>query len=52
MGNRQNLKILIYLTPNEKEVRFALADQDTVLRPLGKILMDKTNCKNLLLLWS
>ena len=24
-----------------------LADQDTVLRPLGKILMDKTNCKNL-----
>ena len=35
------------LTPNEREIRFALADQDTVLRPLGKKLMDKIKCKNL-----
>jgi rfaE bifunctional protein kinase chain/domain len=46
-GNLTEFKNFDLLTPNEKEVRFALADQDTVLRPLGKILMDKTNCKNL-----
>jgi len=35
------------LTPNEKELRFALADQDTVLRPLGKKLQDLIKCNNL-----
>lgn len=37
------------LTPNEEEVRFALADQDTVIRPLGTELMRKSNCKILML---
>lgn len=46
-GNLTEFNNFDLVTPNEKEVRFALADQDTVLRPLGKLLMDKINCKNL-----
>jgi len=37
------------ITPNEQEVRFALADQDTVIRPLGSDLMKKSNSKILML---
>ena len=37
------------ITPNEQEVRFALADQDTVIRPLGSELMEKSNSKILML---
>lgn len=46
-GNLLDFKNFDLLTPNEREIRFALADQDTVLRPLGKKLMDKIKCKNL-----
>jgi bifunctional ADP-heptose synthase (sugar kinase/adenylyltransferase) len=37
------------ITPNEQEVRFALADQDTVIRPLGTELMHKSGAKTLML---
>lgn len=37
------------ITPNEQEVRFALADQDTVIRPLGTELMKKSGAKTLML---
>lgn len=37
------------ITPNEDEVRFALADQDTVIRPLGSRLYKKAGCQILML---
>ncbi len=37
------------LTPNEEEVRFALGDQDSVIRPLGSTLYDQARCKILML---
>ena len=37
------------LTPNEQEVRFAMGDQDTVLRPLGSALYDQARCNTLML---
>ena len=37
------------LTPNEKEARFSLADQDSTVGKLSEKLRDKTNCKNLIL---
>jgi rfaE bifunctional protein kinase chain/domain len=37
------------ITPNEQEVRFALADQDSVIRPLGTTLYEQSRCKILML---
>ena len=37
------------ITPNEAEVRFALADQDTVIRPLGSRLYREAGCRVLML---
>ncbi|HUA51478.1 MAG TPA: PfkB family carbohydrate kinase, partial [Candidatus Sulfotelmatobacter sp.] len=37
------------LTPNEREVRFALGDQDSVVRPLGLELYRQARCKTLIL---
>ena len=37
------------ITPNEKEVRFSLADQDTAIRPLASVLFEKSKCKVLML---
>jgi rfaE bifunctional protein kinase chain/domain len=37
------------ITPNEKEVRFALGDQDTAIRPLASRLYKEAKCKNLIL---
>lgn len=37
------------ITPNEREARFALADQDSVVRPLGVELYRRANCKTLVL---
>ena len=37
------------ITPNEQEVRFALADQDSVIRPLGTALYEQSRCKILML---
>jgi rfaE bifunctional protein kinase chain/domain len=37
------------ITPNEREARFALADQDSGVRPLASLLYDKSLCKLLML---
>ena len=37
------------VTPNEEEVRFALGDQDSVIRPLGSALYDQAGCRILML---
>ncbi len=37
------------ITPNEKEARFSLADQDSVVRPLALELYKKAGCKVLIL---
>jgi rfaE bifunctional protein kinase chain/domain len=37
------------VTPNEREVRFALGDQDSVIRPLGLELYRQARCKTLIL---
>ena len=37
------------ITPNEREARFSLADQDSVVRPLAQKLYDQANCRNLIL---
>jgi rfaE bifunctional protein kinase chain/domain len=37
------------LTPNEREARFALGDQDSVVRPLGLALYQRAECRTLIL---
>ena len=37
------------ITPNEKEARFSLGDQDTSIRPLATELFNKSKCKLLIL---
>jgi rfaE bifunctional protein kinase chain/domain len=37
------------ITPNEREARFALADQDSGIRPLASTLYDAAKCKTLIL---
>ena len=37
------------ITPNEREARFALGDQDSVVRPLGLELYRQSKCKTLML---
>jgi len=37
------------ITPNEREARFALGDQDSVVRPLGLELYRQAGCKSLIL---
>lgn len=37
------------ITPNEREARFALADQDSVVGKLAGVLKEKTNCQLLIL---
>jgi bifunctional ADP-heptose synthase (sugar kinase/adenylyltransferase) len=37
------------ITPNEREARFALGDQDSGIRPLASRLYDKAACKTLIL---
>ncbi len=37
------------ITPNEREARFALGDQDSVIRPLATKLFLAAKCKNLIL---
>ena len=37
------------ITPNEREARFALGDQDSVIRPLGLQLYQEAGCKTLIL---
>ncbi len=37
------------ITPNEREARFALGDQDSVVRPLGLQLYQQAKCRTLIL---
>jgi rfaE bifunctional protein kinase chain/domain/rfaE bifunctional protein nucleotidyltransferase chain/domain len=37
------------ITPNEEEVRFAMGDQDSVIRPLGTALYAQVGCKIMML---
>jgi rfaE bifunctional protein kinase chain/domain/rfaE bifunctional protein nucleotidyltransferase chain/domain len=48
-GNVLDFKGVDLITPNEQEVRFAMGDQDTVIRPLVSELYEKSECKVLFL---
>lgn len=48
-GNITEFKGFDLITPNEREARFALADQDSGIRPLASGLYDAAKCKLLML---
>lgn len=48
-GNITEFQGFDLLTPNEREARFALADQDSGVRPLASQLYDAARCKTLIL---
>jgi bifunctional ADP-heptose synthase (sugar kinase/adenylyltransferase) len=48
-GNITEFKGFDLITPNEREARFALADQDSGIRPLASRLYDETKCRLLML---
>ena len=48
-GNILDFKNFDLVTPNEREARFALADQETPVRPLAEKLYDAAKCKYLIL---
>ena len=48
-GNILDFQNFDLITPNEREARFALADQDSGVRPLSLELYKQTKCKTLIL---
>ncbi len=48
-GNILDFTDFDLITPNEREARFALADQDTIVRPLALNLFREARCRNLIL---
>jgi rfaE bifunctional protein kinase chain/domain/rfaE bifunctional protein nucleotidyltransferase chain/domain len=48
-GNILEFEGFDLITPNEREARFALGDQDSVLRPLALELHQRSKCKTLIL---
>lgn len=48
-GNILDFKGFDLITPNEREARFALGDQDSVVRPLGVELFRRAECRTLML---
>jgi rfaE bifunctional protein nucleotidyltransferase chain/domain len=48
-GNITEFKGFDLITPNEREARFALGDQDSGIRPLASALYDAAECKFLIL---
>ena len=48
-GNITDFQGFDLITPNEREARFALGDQDSVIRPLASNLYDAARCKLLIL---
>lgn len=48
-GNICDFQNFDLITPNEREARFSLGDQDSVIRPLALKLYRAANCKNLIL---
>jgi cytidyltransferase-like protein len=48
-GNITDFRGFDLITPNEREARFALGDQDSGIRPLAASLYDAARCKTLIL---
>jgi len=48
-GNITDFRGFDLITPNEREARFALGDQDTGIRPLASALYDSAQCRTLIL---
>jgi rfaE bifunctional protein kinase chain/domain len=48
-GNITEFQGFDLITPNEREARFALVDQDSGIRPLASALYDASKCKTLIL---
>jgi bifunctional ADP-heptose synthase (sugar kinase/adenylyltransferase) len=48
-GNIVDFQGFDLITPNEREARFAMADQDSGVRPLASMLYDKSGCKLMML---
>ena len=48
-GNILDFQGFDLITPNEREARFALGDQDSIIRPLALDLYRKAGCKHLIL---
>ncbi|MBI4356159.1 MAG: adenylyltransferase/cytidyltransferase family protein [Candidatus Omnitrophica bacterium] len=48
-GNILDFQDFDLITPNEREVRFALGDQDSVVRPLALELYQRARCKTLIM---
>jgi sugar/nucleoside kinase (ribokinase family) len=48
-GNILEFQGFDLITPNEREARFSLGDQDSVVRPLGLELYRRAKCKTLIL---
>lgn len=48
-GNILDFKDFDLITPNEREARFSLGDQDSTIRPLAMELYQRANCKYLIL---
>ncbi len=48
-GNILDFQGFDLITPNEREARFALGDQDSVVRPLALELYKRSGCKTLML---
>jgi sugar/nucleoside kinase (ribokinase family) len=48
-GNILDFQGFDLITPNEREARFALGDQDSIVRPLALDLYRKAHCKFLIL---
>jgi bifunctional ADP-heptose synthase (sugar kinase/adenylyltransferase) len=48
-GNITEFKKFDLITPNEKEVRFALADQDSTIGRLSSMLRDEAECKMMII---
>jgi cytidyltransferase-like protein len=48
-GNITEFKNFDLITPNEREARFALGDQDSGVRPLASLVYDAARCKLLIL---
>lgn len=48
-GNILDFQGFDLITPNEREARFALGDQDSVVRPLALELHQRSDCKTLIL---
>ena len=48
-GNVLDFRGFDLITPNEREARFALGDQDSIIRPLALNLYQQAQCKHLIL---